>query len=116
MQVRQEDLERHDGAPSGKYTVGLGQQGLAFVGDREDVVSLALTALRRLLDRHGVSPLEVGRLEVGTESSVDSSKSIKSHLMTVLEEAGNTDVEVRHGRVWVGRFGLLARSLAGSLA
>jgi hydroxymethylglutaryl-CoA synthase len=95
MQVRQEDLERHDGAPSGKYTLGLGQQGLAFVGDREDVVSLALTALRRLLDRHGVSPLEVGRLEVGTESSVDSSKSIKSHLMTVLEEAGNTDVEVR---------------------
>lgn len=91
--VRQEDLERHDGAPTGKYTVGLGQQGLAFVGDREDVVSMALTALRRLLDRHGVSPLEIGRLEVGTESSVDSSKSIKSYLMTVLEEAGNTDVE-----------------------
>ena len=94
VQVRQEELERHDGAPSGKYTVGLGQQGLSFVGDREDVVSLALTALRRLLDRHGVSPLEVGRLEVGTESSVDSSKSIKSYLMTVLEEGGNTDVEV----------------------
>lgn len=45
--------------PSGKYTVGLGQQGLAIVGDREDAVSMALTALRRLLDRHAVSPLEV---------------------------------------------------------
>lgn len=59
-QVRQDELEKHDGVPSGKYTVGLGQQGLAFVGDREDAVSMALTALRRLLEKHGVSPLEVG--------------------------------------------------------
>lgn len=25
VQVKQEELERHDGVPSGKYTVGLGQ-------------------------------------------------------------------------------------------
>jgi hydroxymethylglutaryl-CoA synthase len=37
----------------------------------------------------------VGRLEVGTESAVDSSKSIKTYLMGLFEEAGNTDVEVR---------------------
>ncbi|KAL4431198.1 hypothetical protein ABPG75_006454 [Micractinium tetrahymenae] len=91
--VRHEDLEKHDGVPSGKYTIGLGQQGLAFVGDREDAVSMALTALRRLLDKHGVSPLEVGRLEVGTESAVDSSKSIKTYLMALFDEAGNSDVE-----------------------
>lgn len=91
--VRQEDLEAQDGVPAGKYTMGLGQQGLAFVGDREDVVSMSLTALRQLLDRHGVAPHEVGRLEVGTESPVDSSKSIKSYLMMLFEEAGNTDVE-----------------------
>lgn len=58
--MRHEDLEKHDGVPSGKYTVGLGQQGMAFVGDREDAVSMGLTVLRRLLDKHGVSPLEVG--------------------------------------------------------
>ncbi|PSC76306.1 hydroxymethylglutaryl-synthase [Micractinium conductrix] len=91
--VRQDELEKHDGVPSGKYTVGLGQQGLAFVGDREDAVSMALTALRRLLEKHGVSPLEVGRLEVGTESSIDASKSIKTYLMALFEDAGNTDVE-----------------------
>ncbi len=39
--------------------------------------------------------LQVGRLEVGTESSVDSSKSIKTYLMMMFEEAGNTDIEVR---------------------
>ncbi|KAI3433351.1 hypothetical protein D9Q98_003169 [Chlorella vulgaris] len=91
--VRQEELERHDGVPSGKYTVGLGQQGVAFVGDREDPVSMGLTVMRRLLERHNVSPLEIGRLEAGTESSVDNSKSIKTYLMVLLEEAGNTDVE-----------------------
>ena len=120
-QVRQEELERHDGVPSGKYTIGLGQQGLSFVGeslwwvaaggggscgtgvagqqerhgdregggaggdlhanprppqqlshppappcaplpppgDREDPVSMALTVTQQLLDRHGISPLEV---------------------------------------------------------
>lgn len=34
------------------------------------------------------------RLEVGTESSVDRSKSIKSFLMALFEECGNTDIEV----------------------
>lgn len=37
---------------------------------------------------------QLGRLEVGSETPVDASKSIKSHLMVLLEEAGNTDVEV----------------------
>lgn len=37
---------------------------------------------------------QVGRLEVGTESAVDASKSVKTYLMALLEEAGNSDVEV----------------------
>ena len=32
---------------------------------------------------------------MGTESAVDDSKSIKTYLMMLFEEAGNTDVEVR---------------------
>lgn len=34
------------------------------------------------------------RLEVGTESGVDRSKSIKTFLMALFEECGNTDIEV----------------------
>jgi len=34
------------------------------------------------------------RLEVGTESSVDRSKSVKSHLMQLFEESGNSDILV----------------------
>ena len=35
------------------------------------------------------------RLEVGTETSVDHCKSIKTHLMQLFEASGNTDILVR---------------------
>lgn len=35
----------------------------------------------------------IGRLEVGTETIIDKSKSVKSCLMQLFEESGNTDVE-----------------------
>ena len=35
----------------------------------------------------------VGRLEVGTETIVDKSKSVKTVLMQLFEESGNHDVE-----------------------
>ena len=38
------------------------------------------------------------RLEVGTESSLDRSKSIKSCLMPIFEKSGNTNVLVRRLR------------------
>ena len=34
------------------------------------------------------------RLEVGTESALDRSKSIKTFLMSLFAEHGNTDIEV----------------------
>ena len=35
--------ETFDGVSKGKYTIGLGQTNMAFVNDREDVCSMALT-------------------------------------------------------------------------
>ena len=35
----------------------------------------------------------IGRLEVGTETVVDKSKSTKTVLMDLFRESGNTDVE-----------------------
>lgn len=35
--------ENYDNVSKGKYTVGLGQSRMAFVGDREDAVSMSLT-------------------------------------------------------------------------
>ena len=53
--VDQAELELFDGGDKfkGKYTVGLGQKQMGFVGDNEDVNSLCLTAVSRLMKRQG---------------------------------------------------------------
>ena len=66
---------------------------MSFVDDREDVNSIALTAFSRLLKSYDIDPKRIGRLEVGTESLVDKSKSAKTTLMSLLAASGNTDVE-----------------------
>uniref|UniRef100_A0AAG5DI14 Hydroxymethylglutaryl-CoA synthase n=1 Tax=Anopheles atroparvus TaxID=41427 RepID=A0AAG5DI14_ANOAO len=91
--VDQTELEAFDGVSAGKYTVGLGQQRMGFCSDREDINSLCLTVVRNLLDRHQVPLDRIGRLEVGTETIVDKSKSVKSVLMQLFEPAGVTDLE-----------------------
>lgn len=45
------------------------------------------------MSRTGIDLRDVGRLEVGSESIVDKSKSIKSFLMQLFAECGNYDVE-----------------------
>ena len=60
-QVEQEELERYDGVAPGKYTSGLGQRRMAFCGDQEDVVSISLTAVKRLLEKYDVDPRDIGR-------------------------------------------------------
>lgn len=91
--VAQTELERYDGVSAGKYTVGLGQTKMGFCNDREDINSLCLTVVRRLMDRHDIKPQEVGRLEVGTETIIDKSKSVKSVLMQLFEPYGCVDIE-----------------------
>ena len=89
--LAQTALEEQDGC-AGKYVTGLGQTALAFFDDREDVASIMLTALKRLLDNYGISPTDVGRLEVGTETLIDKSKSVKTTLLAELF-GENADVE-----------------------
>ncbi|KAL7167407.1 hypothetical protein ACSBR2_037963 [Camellia fascicularis] len=91
--IRQEVLEAHDGASKGKYTIGLGQDCMAFCTEVEDVISMSLTAVTSLLEKYGVDPKQIGRLEVGSETVIDKSKSIKTFLMQIFEETGNTDIE-----------------------
>ena len=91
--VEQTELETFDGVSAGKYTIGLGQSQMGFCSDREDINSLCLTVVQRLLEREGVSYNDIGRLEVGTETIIDKSKSTKSVLMQLFMDSGNTDVE-----------------------
>ncbi|KAI8546403.1 hypothetical protein RHMOL_Rhmol07G0114500 [Rhododendron molle] len=91
--IQQETLEAHDGVSKGKYTIGLGQDCMAFCTEVEDVISMSLTAVSSLLEKYGIDAKQIGRLEVGSETVIDKSKSIKTFLMPIFEECGNTDIE-----------------------
>lgn len=90
--VAQEDLEQHKGIPKGKYTKGLGQTNMAFVSDREDVNSMALTVVNNLMEKNPkYDYTSIGRLEVGTETLIDKSKSTKTVLMSLFHENKNLE-------------------------
>ncbi|NXY00215.1 HMCS2 protein, partial [Centropus bengalensis] len=91
--VEQEELERFDGVEAGKYTRGLGQQQMGFCAAHEDINSLCLTVVQRLVERGRLSWDAIGRLEVGTETVIDKSKAVKTVLMQLFRDSGNTDVE-----------------------
>lgn len=91
--VDQNELEQHDKAEKGKYTIGLGQQKMAFVKDNEDINSITLSVVDKLIRRNNIAYKDISRLEVGTETFLDKSKSIKTHLMELFRESGNFDVE-----------------------
>ncbi|KIV93998.1 hydroxymethylglutaryl-CoA synthase [Exophiala mesophila] len=91
--VDQADLEKFDGVSTGKYTIGLGQTRMSFCDDREDIYSIAMTTLSSLISKYSIDLKNVGRLEVGTETMLDKSKSVKSVLMQLFEESGNFNVE-----------------------
>jgi hydroxymethylglutaryl-CoA synthase len=66
---------------------------MSAVNDRENVNSISLTCVRNLLIKHKINPRQIGRLEVGTETLIDKSKSVKTTLMELFRESGNHDVE-----------------------
>ncbi|EGN96872.1 hypothetical protein SERLA73DRAFT_185085 [Serpula lacrymans var. lacrymans S7.3] len=91
--ISEADLEVFDGVSTGKYTIGLGQEFMACCDDREDINSFALNAVAGLLERFNIDPKSIGRIDVGTETIIDKSKSVKTTLMDLFAESGNFDIE-----------------------
>ena len=89
--ARAAELEAAHGV-AGKYTEGLLMREWAACDEDEDVASMALTAVRRLVEGRGVRWEDVGMVQVGSESLLDRSKSLKSHLMALFP-AGAANVE-----------------------
>ncbi|KPV75267.1 uncharacterized protein RHOBADRAFT_36114 [Rhodotorula graminis WP1] len=89
--IDEADLERFDGVAAGKYTIGLGQEKMAFCDDREDINSFLLSVTKSLLEKYDIPPSSIGRIDVGTETLIDKSKSVKTILMDLFP--GNSDIE-----------------------
>lgn len=64
---------------------------MTFVNDREDIYSMTLTVTKNLLKDYNIDPNSIGRLDVGSETLLDKSKSIKSVLMQLFGD--NSDIE-----------------------
>jgi len=107
LQVLQADLEAHDGV-EGKYTDGYGQTAMSVCSPREDVISMALTAMADLMRQNDLLAADIGRVDVGTESDIDSAKSVKSTLMQLLDGGGDVEGGDHKGACYAGTAALLA--------
>ncbi|ADM12371.1 3-hydroxy-3-methylglutaryl-CoA synthase 2 [Encephalitozoon intestinalis ATCC 50506] len=90
LYIDQEEVANNIDFEVDKIKIGLGLEQMGVPSRREDSISLALNAVSKLMKKYKLSPQSVGRLEVGTESNPDGSKSIKSYLTDLFP--GNTSI------------------------
>ncbi|KCZ75307.1 hydroxymethylglutaryl-CoA synthase, partial [Anncaliia algerae PRA109] len=83
------DIAKYFNIDEGKLTVGLGLEEASACALNEDAVTLGLSAIKKLMERNNLKPKDIGRLEVGTESNWDGSKSFKTYLMSLFETNKN---------------------------
>jgi len=53
----------------------------------------AASVVASLLEKYNIDPKSIGRIDVGTETIIDKSKSVKTTIMDLFAESGNTDIE-----------------------
>jgi len=103
--------QRYGPSVIGKYTKGIGMIEVRLPTDDEDPVSYTMSAVHRLverMERQGFNetgryakdgkPLNVwnavGRLDVGSESLIDRSKSMKTYCMDLFERYGEGESNI----------------------
>ena len=74
-----------------KYTKGLGLKASSFPDTYEDIVTMGANAAKRLMDRNGLEPDDIGRIDVATESAFDNSKPVSTYIAGCLEDVYDGD-------------------------
>lgn len=69
-----------------KYTKGLGLQTISLPDVYEDIVTMGANAAHRLMERKGLTPDDIGRIDVATESAFDNSKPVSTYIAGCLEQ------------------------------
>jgi hydroxymethylglutaryl-CoA synthase len=69
----------------GKVTDGVGVRRMAIVDAHQDCATLAAMAAKRAIDLAGIDPRDIDYIAVGTETTVDQSKSTASYVLGMLE-------------------------------
>jgi len=74
-----------------KYRKGLGLENSSFPDVYEDIVTMGANAAKRLMDRKGLEPDDIGRIDVATESAFDNSKPVSTYIAGCLEQVYDGD-------------------------
>jgi hydroxymethylglutaryl-CoA synthase len=69
------------------FTEGVGIKTFAVPPPNEDQASMAATAAYRLMQRFGISPSDIFRVDTPTESGLDGSRALVSDVVGMLEDA-----------------------------
>jgi len=79
------------GEDPAKYTKGLGLTASSFPDAYEDIVTMGANAAHRLMERKGLEPDDIGRIDVATESAFDNSKPVSTYVAGCLEQVYDGD-------------------------
>lgn len=77
--------------PPEKYTDGLGLYESSLPDAHEDIVTMGANAAYRLMRRKGLTPDDIGRIDVATESAFDNSKPVSTYIAGCLEQVFSGD-------------------------
>ena len=69
-----------------KLEFGLGLKSMAITDIDEDSASMAANALLKLILNNNIDPTKIGRIYLGTESSLDAAKPTATYAVGVVEE------------------------------
>ncbi|XVH32130.1 hydroxymethylglutaryl-CoA synthase [Haloferacaceae archaeon DSL9] len=89
-----------------KYTKGLGLDNSSFPDVYEDIVTMGANAAKRLMERKGLAPDDIGRIDVATESAFDNSKPVSTYIAGCLEQVFEGDF--RHANKGERKFACVA--------
>lgn len=85
LAVSMKDLAQARNIPFEKLNLGLGLSAMAIPDVNEDAASFAANALMDLIEKNHIDPRTIGRVYIGTESAVDSSKPTATYAVGAVE-------------------------------
>ena len=91
LMVSMKDLAQARNLPYDKLHLGLGLSAMAIPDKDEDAVSFAANALIKLIEVNQIDPKTIGRVYLGTESAVDSSKPTATYAVGAVERLLETN-------------------------
>lgn len=74
----------------GKIQQGIGVEWMTIADFHEDAVTMAAMAAWKLIEEHKISLDDIGLIAVGTETTVDQSKSLAAYVLGMLERKRGT--------------------------